>query len=90
MRTVVDTPRRCRGPAHADQGTGFDRLDQETLAIGTGLTTVKERSPGFAELAPLFSSQPSTVSTTWATALESRSERAQASLRVPSSDTEGW
>jgi hypothetical protein len=44
MRTVVDTAPRCRGPAHAGQGTDRDRFDQETLAIGKGLTTVKERS----------------------------------------------
>jgi hypothetical protein len=48
MLMVVDTPPRCRGPANADQGTGCDRLDQGTLAIGTGLITAKERFPGCA------------------------------------------
>jgi hypothetical protein len=44
MRTVVDSAPGCRGPAHADEGTGCDRFDQEPLAIGTSPTTVKERS----------------------------------------------
>jgi hypothetical protein len=34
MRTVADTAPRCRGPAHDYRGTGCDRFDQETLAIG--------------------------------------------------------
>ena len=46
MRAVVDSAPRCRGPSHVHRGTACDRLDHETLATGTGPTTVKERSPG--------------------------------------------
>jgi hypothetical protein len=53
MRTVVDTAPRRLGLVHADQGTDCDRFDQETLAIGTGLTTVKERSAGHSWLRSL-------------------------------------
>jgi hypothetical protein len=54
MRTVVDTAPRCRGPAHAGQGTDRERFDQEPLAIGTGLTGVKERSARSRGLVPLM------------------------------------
>jgi hypothetical protein len=43
MRTLADTAPRCRGPAHDDdRGTDCDCFDQETLAIGTRPTTVKD------------------------------------------------
>jgi hypothetical protein len=44
MPTAAYTTPRCRGPAHAGQGTDGDRFDQETVAIGTRLTGEKERS----------------------------------------------
>ena len=43
MRTLADTAPQCRGPARDDdRGTDCDCFDQETLAIGTRPTTVKE------------------------------------------------
>ena len=54
MRTVAPTAPRCRGPAVAGQGTDRDRFDQETLAFGTGLTTVKGQSPRSSGLRPLM------------------------------------
>jgi hypothetical protein len=38
MRTVADCAPRCRGPAHADRATEWDRFNQRTLAI--------DRQPG--------------------------------------------
>jgi hypothetical protein len=54
MRTAAYTSPRCRGPANVGEGTDRDRFDQETLAIGTGLTTVKERSHRSRGLRPLM------------------------------------
>jgi hypothetical protein len=59
MRTAAYTSPLCRGPAHAGQGTDGDRFDQETLAIGTGLTTVKERPPKSRGLRPLMRNRES-------------------------------
>jgi hypothetical protein len=33
MPTVLDCAPRCRGPAHADRATEWDRFNQRTLAI---------------------------------------------------------
>jgi hypothetical protein len=61
MRITVDVAPQSARPAHAAAGTGCDRFDQGTLAIGIGPTTVKRESPGdsFADLARFSIRQPS-------------------------------
>jgi hypothetical protein len=42
MRTLADAAPVCRMSGHNDRGTDCDGFDQETLAIGTRATILKE------------------------------------------------